>query len=222
MGTHTSSRRRWHQGKGDGKTHLQEVKGEPDLRTPTPGFLGEWTPLTEAQRALPPGPAGTTPGTDRAGLQRIWPGPACPPGVVFLAQFPLETGSPSLCRGDGLQAALTEVHPVPVIALQQGQQQLPQRGRGLPGDAGGPEDREVSLKVCRGMLAGGLPAGDGDAARGGDSHGHQGLVLLVEEAEVLRAACLVGKQWCEGPSGTGQGCAPLHTSRHWSALPSSG
>lgn len=59
-----------------------------------------------------------------------------------------------------------------------------------------PEDRQVSLVGVLGGEGQGRGWGWG-RARG--LHGHQGLVLLVEEAEVLGAAGLVGDEGVRAP-----------------------
>lgn len=62
-------------------------------------------------------------------------------------------------EGGGLRLhprwGLTEVHAVLVVALEQSQEQLPQRGRGLPGDAG------VRRVCCEQGLRGRSPRGKG-------------------------------------------------------------
>lgn len=94
--------------------------------------------------------------------------------------------TPQACRARwrASHAVLTEVHAVSVVALKQRQEQLSQRGRGLPGDAGG-TGHHVDRTAC--------PGGGGRGVcvwREGHSRGDQRLVLLIEEAEVLGAAGL--------------------------------
>lgn len=71
---------------------------------------------------------------------------------------------PCLLGGVGAsQPVLTKVHAVFVVALKQGQEQLSQRGRGLPGDAGGTEHNAH-------QAASGGGRGRGVAARGRGTH----------------------------------------------------
>lgn len=94
--------------------------------------------------------------------------------------------TPQACRARwrASQGVLTEVHAVSVVALKQRQEQLSQRGRGLPGDAGG-TGHDVDRAACPGAGGRGVCVW-----REGHSRGDQRLVLLIEEAEVLGAAGL--------------------------------